>query len=136
MVAATGQKSESPDRNSIIVALVLVLSLSHVIDTDTGWPLWPFHLTPSPTHRVNSFISRALPGDPHSSPPRSRKKNPKTIPPQRTMLGPLRLCFTLANIERIILIDTGFHGRGLSSCFRPPFSTRERKGLFWTSSQW
>ena len=36
IAAATGQKSGSPDRNSITVALVLVLSFSHVIDTDTG----------------------------------------------------------------------------------------------------
>ena len=51
------------------------------------------------------------------------------------MLGPFKLSFALASIERIILMDTGFHGRELSSCFRPPFSTKERKGESVTSSQ-
>ena len=115
IVAATGQKSGSPDRNNIIVAFVFVLSFNHVTDTDTGCPLWPFHWTPSPTQRISSLISRAFPAVPHSSPPRSRKKNPKTIPPQRIMFGPVTLLFTLASIDRIIRIETGFHGRELSN---------------------
>ena len=131
----TGQRSLSPDLNSIMVAFVLVLSLSHETDTDTGCPLVPFHWTPSPTHSTRSFNSSAFPGAPQSSPPRSRKKKPNTIPPQIIMLVPLKLFRCRAIMDRIIGMDTGFHGRELSNCLRPPFSTKERKGLSLTSSQ-
>ena len=131
----TGHRSGSPDRNNIIVSFVLVLSLYHVIDTDMGWPFPPSHSTPSPTHSTKSFISSALPGAPHISPPRSRKKNPKTIPPQMIMLVPLKLELARDIIARIIGIETGFQGREWSNCLRPPFSTKERKGLSVTNSQ-